>query len=635
MTTFYNVTRINASLGDIYIQPLVGAEFFFDELRDQMAESPDSVIDRESLNVRGHHFSGPTQDYFQLGTTGPAGQGRYQIIEFSTQSAGLKTYDQWQSLFFDRGEDIELTNIWGWSYSAPSYQYTAVEVPDPTLYADQHFVFAYVGGPPPTQPTNVVSGLEASLGIALTAVPATFNGPHGLALSLDSDGDVTVTSLPTKPVETTFAYTITAADGRSAQGDLTVDVNICEERARAEALMEEHGVDLRQSVRNLRKVEGKLQLAEDLLDSRQEQYEAAGALQTLKLLKWASEEIGDLLGLITAFTPLPPITSLLDALKISADLYASEKLDAPAFLSLIYDTVSNAAGKKLKTAKEIIEKLDDLKNGGKFAYDLNKKVYDLFDPNKPTPPPSEFAQARTQLLETIALVQDLREAEAELRGEITAWRQTLDELPCDSAAHQSVLQRIREDLTQDGWAPALDGPIMPQARPSELFQGSGGGDVRRGGSGDDLHFGGGGRDELSGRSGDDGLFGGNGGDRLAGQAGADALDGGRGADLLLGGSGRDLLAAGAGRDTLKGGGGDDIFHFDQDDGRALNTIADFGGGDRIRIEGSRWKDVTLSKAGKDKTRLETEDGLRVLLHEKRSDVDRSDFILGETELLLA
>ena len=123
-------------------------------------------------------------------------------------------------------------------------------------------------------------------------------------------------------------------------------------------------------------------------------------------------------------------------------------------------------------------------------------------------------------------------------------------------------------------------------------------------------------------------------DHGVGQAGRDILDGGAGADQLFGGSGRALLAAGAGADRLTGGKGADIFLFAAADGRKLNRLSDFGGGDRIRIEGARWKELEISKVGNRKTSVETEDGLRLLLDEKRSKIDRSDFIFAEPDLLL-
>ena len=83
--------------------------------------------------------------------------------------------------------------------------------------------------------------------------------------------------------------------------------------------------------------------------------------------------------------------------------------------------------------------------------------------------------------------------------------------------------------------------------------GAGGGDVMRGGAGDDAMYGQYGNDTMTGGSGDDYMFGASGNDRLDGESGDDILDGGTGDDVLIGGLGSDALSGGNGDDLLIGG----------------------------------------------------------------------------------
>ncbi len=92
-----------------------------------------------------------------------------------------------------------------------------------------------------------------------------------------------------------------------------------------------------------------------------------------------------------------------------------------------------------------------------------------------------------------------------------------------------------------------------------------------------------GGDILKGGRGDDTLTGGAGDDVLRGRRGADTLEGGAGDDTLRGGRGADTLTGGAGDDTLTGGRGADTFVFAAGDG--ADTITDFEAGDRIRLDG--------------------------------------------------
>ena len=67
---------------------------------------------------------------------------------------------------------------------------------------------------------------------------------------------------------------------------------------------------------------------------------------------------------------------------------------------------------------------------------------------------------------------------------------------------------------------------------------------------------------------------------------ANDLDGMAGADTLIGQSGKDTLCGGAGADMLLGGSGSDVFEFARTSdsrGAAIDTLGDFGGGDRIDL----------------------------------------------------
>jgi Ca2+-binding RTX toxin-like protein len=184
--------------------------------------------------------------------------------------------------------------------------------------------------------------------------------------------------------------------------------------------------------------------------------------------------------------------------------------------------------------------------------------------------------------------------------------------------------------------------------------GGAGDDTLAGGAGADLLIGGPGRDTAShaaagrgvtvslahpGRNtrdaagdrhvGIENLEGGSGADRLTGNGrandlwggdGRDRLQGLGGADRLFGGDGRDTLEGGAGNDRLSGGDGADHFVFRRGDGRdtitdfqpGIDTILvargmvpevriaggavtlDFGGGDRLVVEGIATPDAVLT-----------------------------------------
>ncbi|EYD70562.1 calcium-binding protein [Limimaricola hongkongensis] len=160
--------------------------------------------------------------------------------------------------------------------------------------------------------------------------------------------------------------------------------------------------------------------------------------------------------------------------------------------------------------------------------------------------------------------------------------------------------------------PAPDTPLAPprpvtggagDVPPVPPLRGGAGPDRLRGGAGDDRLLGRGGDDRLWGRGGDDGLRGGAGADllwghaghdRLWGGAGPDGLRGGGGADRLIGGGGPDTLRGGKGADTLRGGKGNDLLsggggadRFVFETGR--NRITDLQPRDRIALDTALWR----------------------------------------------
>ena len=132
----------------------------------------------------------------------------------------------------------------------------------------------------------------------------------------------------------------------------------------------------------------------------------------------------------------------------------------------------------------------------------------------------------------------------------------------------------------------------------DFLDGGAGNDSLKGGGGKDRLFGGDGEDVLLGDGGDvegdDELHGGAGGDTLVGNGGKDRLYGDAGQDFLDGGAGDDLLQGGADLDRLEGGEGDDVYVLyagDSPAGGALESIADSGGRDTIRLVGASVTEV--------------------------------------------
>jgi Ca2+-binding RTX toxin-like protein len=117
-----------------------------------------------------------------------------------------------------------------------------------------------------------------------------------------------------------------------------------------------------------------------------------------------------------------------------------------------------------------------------------------------------------------------------------------------------------------------------------------GGDVQKGGAGDNTLAGDGGDDLLAGFAGDDTLTGGGGDDLLVGDTGDDVLSGGDGVDVLLGGSGEDFLSGGAGTDLLIGGPGEDRLQGDAGD----DLLIDFNGS--AEMDGGAGNDTLIGLA---------------------------------------
>ncbi len=118
----------------------------------------------------------------------------------------------------------------------------------------------------------------------------------------------------------------------------------------------------------------------------------------------------------------------------------------------------------------------------------------------------------------------------------------------------------------------------------DTLYGGAGDDTLGGNHGDDTLYGDDGDDTLDGSHGDDTLYGGAGDDTLDGSWDDDTLYGNDGDDTLDGNHGDDTLTGGSGDDTLTGGAGSDTFALHRA-GADIDTITDFGEGDRIRIDG--------------------------------------------------
>jgi Ca2+-binding RTX toxin-like protein len=106
-----------------------------------------------------------------------------------------------------------------------------------------------------------------------------------------------------------------------------------------------------------------------------------------------------------------------------------------------------------------------------------------------------------------------------------------------------------------------------------------------------------GNDIFAGTAGRDVVRGGEGNDRLTGLDGKDLLVGGAGSDTLDGGDGDDVLYGGAGADTIAGGAGNDVI----DGGSGADRLDGGDGDDRLTID---WMDVAFGGAGHDRVYLQ-------------------------------
>ncbi|MEM9011001.1 MAG: fasciclin domain-containing protein [Pseudomonadota bacterium] len=180
------------------------------------------------------------------------------------------------------------------------------------------------------------------------------------------------------------------------------------------------------------------------------------------------------------------------------------------------------------------------------------------------------------------------------------------------AASQSFVQVIDRVLLPVQVTPEPDG---------KKFFGTLGGDHIEGTAGDDKIVGFTGKDKLLGKEGDDLIFGG---------FGNDILNGGRGDDTLLAGVGNDRLTGSAGDDVMVGGFGHDIFIIGKLNGH--DTIADFGGTDRIRLSSEEFEDfhdvlAAASENGGDVI-ITGDRGTVTLDHVMLSELQANDFLFA-------
>jgi uncharacterized surface protein with fasciclin (FAS1) repeats len=143
-----------------------------------------------------------------------------------------------------------------------------------------------------------------------------------------------------------------------------------------------------------------------------------------------------------------------------------------------------------------------------------------------------------------------------------------------------------------------------------------------------------GNDHVNAGAGDDVALGGTGNDTLLGMRGSDTLRGEDGHDVVSGGQGNDVVDGGAGNDHLIGGRGNDVFVFahggDKDriedfrNGQDKLDLSDFGFVNYHHFQSdahvyAHGKSVIIDFGGGDKVTL---DGMKV------SQIDASDFILA-------
>ncbi len=157
----------------------------------------------------------------------------------------------------------------------------------------------------------------------------------------------------------------------------------------------------------------------------------------------------------------------------------------------------------------------------------------------------------------------------------------------------TVVDRPQMDVLE-GFLGAVFGQIRTGGTGNDLLYGGTGNDSLKGGDDADILYGGAGNDLVEGGAGDDIQYGDDGDDILGGQGGNDVLQGGagndrlwgdEGNDTLLGGDGNDALEGGLDNDLLKGEAGADTFVFGR--GQGQDTVSDFSfvSGDRLWLQG--------------------------------------------------
>jgi Ca2+-binding RTX toxin-like protein len=131
-------------------------------------------------------------------------------------------------------------------------------------------------------------------------------------------------------------------------------------------------------------------------------------------------------------------------------------------------------------------------------------------------------------------------------------------------------------------------------------------------------------DQLLGTKQDDLIIGNAGNDNLYGLQGNDELNGGEGDDLLRGGTGDDLLTGGTGLNRLSGGSGNDVFALSA--GEGIDTIVDFGAGDRFRLSTLQFADLTVEQNRRSTIIRVGEDQLALLRNTNASSITASLFV---------
>ena len=157
------------------------------------------------------------------------------------------------------------------------------------------------------------------------------------------------------------------------------------------------------------------------------------------------------------------------------------------------------------------------------------------------------------------------------------------------------------------------------------------GQVITGGNGNDTLNGTAGDDTISGGNGNDVINAADGNDTVSGGSGNDTINGGPGNDTINGGDGNDRIDGGTGDNTLTGGSGNDTFVFGPSFG--VNTVTDFGGGDRIEFDGGVFANFAAVQAAMHQVGADTVISLGAgheitLQNVNASNLHANDFLFG-------